>query len=442
MNLIPIRIDYEDKSRYIPKGRMFCISKVCYDLNQLVNHFNNTKQDLPFFVPNSTNRMPLNFLREIAKSVLNFNKNIASYFEKNRDARFLVNNGLTCYDPGNKLELVIADTIIMNDTVLLMFLDILQPRPSDFILNIIGYEWTDTVKHRNTLKHLKIMYGEILDPENSGTIRHRIAPEYSYDMSFDISILQEIYADYALTVLDKKERDAIASSRKGQIKTQLEFINYDHMQRTISIIDESLNALKRVPGLVYSSLKYLAKFYFRNKMLDVTPLVLFLFQEILTNRNNSVVKQMWECKEEECFRNMLIQYLTENNAFVYTYTSVSKEEAKGKWNRFVLTYDKNERIVGTTFSPKWGIYYNQIRSVLFMQVIENMCRKGPHLLSLFFKLLKLVRKQNYDWNVFDIKRALLFLYDNLYEESMNELRNDFKIMIECIPETFHFCNQR
>ena len=121
MNLISSRIDYDDKSRYIPRGRMFCISKTCYDLNQLVNHFNNTNQELPFFIPNSKNRMPLNFLREIAKSVLNYNKNIALYFEKNRDARFLVNNGLICYDPLNKLELLIADSIVMNETVLLMF---------------------------------------------------------------------------------------------------------------------------------------------------------------------------------------------------------------------------------------------------------------------------------------------------------------------------------
>ena len=174
----------------------------------------------------------------------------------------------------------------------------------------------------------------------------------------------------------------------------------------------------------------------------MTALVLFLFQEILTNRNNSVVKEMWECKDDGCFKNVLIQYLTENNAFVYTYTSISKGEAKGKWNRFVLTYDKNERIVGTTYSPEWGIYYNQIRSVLFMQVIKNMCQKGPHLLSLFFKFLKLIRKQNYDWNVFHIKRALIFLYDNLYEEAQNELRRDYQIMIECIPEMFSFCNQK
>ena len=224
---------------------------------------------------------------------------------------------------------------------------------------------------------------EILDSENAANIPERIIPEYSYGMLFDISILQELYADHTLTVLDKKQRDDLLKSRKDHIKTQLDFINYDHIQQCISLLYASLNEFQRVKGLVYSSLKYLAKFYFRNRTLEISQLVLFLFQEILNDRDNSEMKRIWECQEKECFKTMLIQYLTGKNAFVYTYTSLSNEDVKGKWNRFVLTYDKNERILGTTYSPEWGIYYNQIRSVLFMQVIENMCQKGPHLLSLF-----------------------------------------------------------
>ena len=127
MNLISSQIDYNDKSRYIPKGRLLCNSNICYDLYQLVSHLNNTKLELPYFIPNSTSKMPLKFLREIAKSVLTYNKNITSYLEKNKDGHFLLNNGLICYNPVNKLKLLVADTITMNDYVLLMFLDILQP---------------------------------------------------------------------------------------------------------------------------------------------------------------------------------------------------------------------------------------------------------------------------------------------------------------------------
>ena len=138
--------------------------------------------------------------------------------------------------------------------------------------------------------------------------------------------------------------------------------------------------------------------------------------------------------DSKTFENRIKTYLFEAG-FVYVYRSIWNNMYIGSWFKLNLKFNEKKEIIKSNYSPKIGLFYNQIRCGMFLHVITKICEKNKRLLPLFFNILKLYKKANEKITMFKFKEMLILYYTQLKESG---LQNDIKTIIQCIPDTFKF----
>ena len=153
----------------VPTGRILYHEgqDVCYDVLKLIIFISDRTDDVNYIFPVRSIQIDFDFMKQIANKVFEYNINLANYYLRYEDEKYLAEKGLIYfdYDDDNKsnLELLIGTPIELNTMTELMLLDIWQPDvpPTTLIKLILNHEWSSTKESRDFLFYLKRFYKRI-----------------------------------------------------------------------------------------------------------------------------------------------------------------------------------------------------------------------------------------------------------------------------------------
>ena len=153
----------------VPTGRILYHEgqDVCYDVLKLIIFISDRTDDVNYIFPVRSIQIDFDFMKQIANKVFEYNINLANYYLRYEDEKYLAEKGLIYfdYDDDNKsnLELLIGTPIELNTMTELMLLDIWQPDvpPTTLIKLILNHEWSNTKESRDFLFYLKRFYKRI-----------------------------------------------------------------------------------------------------------------------------------------------------------------------------------------------------------------------------------------------------------------------------------------